>query len=65
MSTAVVSTSAALGRPFLFDTEPDVRCHPVSNDVSPCQAFLSNTSPLAPVVSKKRHFALSEKGLRC
>ena len=30
MSTAVVSTSAALGRPFLFDTEPepDVRCHP-------------------------------------
>ncbi len=30
MSTAVVSTSAALGHPFLFDTEPepDVRCHP-------------------------------------
>jgi recombination protein RecA len=32
MSSAVVSTSAALGRPFLFETEPepepDVRCHP-------------------------------------
>src|SRR6516165_5549512 len=30
MSTAVVSTSAAPGRPFLFDAEPDggVPCHP-------------------------------------
>jgi hypothetical protein len=30
MSTAVVSTSAALGRPFLFETEPEpeVFCHP-------------------------------------
>ncbi|MBZ5685794.1 MAG: DNA recombination/repair protein RecA [Acidobacteriia bacterium] len=30
MSSAVVSTSAALGRPFLFDAEPDVDgyCHP-------------------------------------
>ena len=30
MSSAVVSTSAALGRPFLFDAEPgpDVHCHP-------------------------------------
>src|ERR1700752_3743421 len=32
MSSAVVSTSAALGRPFLFEAEPepepDVRCHP-------------------------------------
>jgi len=30
MSSAVVSTSAALGRPFLFDAEskPEVRCHP-------------------------------------
>jgi hypothetical protein len=30
MSSAVVSTSAALGRPFLFDadTEPEVFCHP-------------------------------------
>jgi hypothetical protein len=30
MSSAVVSTSAALGRPFLFDTEsePEVCCHP-------------------------------------
>src|SRR5579864_3371568 len=30
MSSAVVSTSAALGRPFLFDAEPEpeVHCHP-------------------------------------
>ena len=30
MSSAVLSTSAALGRPFLFDAEskPEVRCHP-------------------------------------
>ncbi len=29
MSSAVVSTSAALGRPFLFDeAEPEVSCHP-------------------------------------
>src|SRR5579864_3013541 len=30
MSSAVVSTSAALGRPFLFDAEPEpeARCHP-------------------------------------
>jgi recombination protein RecA len=30
MSSAVLSTSAALGRPFLFDadSEPEVRCHP-------------------------------------
>jgi len=28
MSTAVVSTSAAPGRPFLFDAEPEGYCHP-------------------------------------
>ena len=35
MSTAVVSTSAALGRPFLFDPESEAEARPLSNNKKP------------------------------
>jgi recombination protein RecA len=59
MSSAVVSTSAALGRPFLFDTEsePEVCCHPersakyakrISRGVEEPALSLPKGSPLSP-----------------
>src|SRR5580765_6920205 len=40
MSSAVVSTSAALGRPFLFDADPEPEVRPLSSDKKPSSQAL-------------------------
>ena len=46
MSSAVVSTSAALGRPFLFDADPKSDVHPLSIDKKPSsQALITQVFP--------------------
>ena len=42
MSSAVVSTSAALGRPFLFDAESEAEVFPVSSEKKPSSQSLTS-----------------------
>jgi recA bacterial DNA recombination protein len=51
MSSAVISTSAALGRPFLFDTEPDAQ---VCSQALALVAKPGMTSPLAEITPASR-----------
>jgi hypothetical protein len=69
MSSAVVSTSAALGRPFLFDAESEPEACPLSNNKKPAdkqklpitqvfQSTIKNQQSTIPLVTPASHLAI-------